>query len=600
MLRISVIIPVVNENEKIERSIEYLKKQTIGLNNTEIIIVSGCMASVGDRLEKIEKDMPENVIIVVADEGMARNGLLNIGLEHVSGDYVFFLLPGDALNIKLLEMVEFYEDISPDIISFSLTKSHDSFEFFEFEPFRPEKIAVERFLSSYQRKQLLASESLDERFLCNAYNTDFLRSTGQIFGDEEGEDDISFTYPLFFIANTIIHTNDHGYCRFEKYRIDEDMSQRADPIKRISNRMVIQTRLLELLTGIPELYEEYQNLINAHFFKEYYLKNIDLARGTLQDSSDFEELLKIMRLVCSKIVPQWCDNEFLSALGRNEAEKTALLACDEKNIKDIWTRIESDSLVSVIIATHNRAQYIARSIECILMQTWRNLELIIVDDGSTDDTERIVKGFKDSRIKYLKNEENKGVSYSRNRGISAARGKYIVYQDDDDLCRLDKLEKQILCMEACSDKIGIAYCKTLNHAKEIGGIFDEPVIEIPDVKENSSGYQGFIFPRLLKKNFVACTSMIIRKECFDKVGMFDESLFAYEDWDMTLRIAREYLVCFMEEPLYDYYQRRTGLASNSDSEHKRRVIQALYDVDVKFKKDREKYGIESTFVISSQ
>ena len=113
----------------------------------------------------------------------------------------------------------------------------------------------------------------------------------------------------------------------------------------------------------------------------------------------------------------WCENEYLSGLGRLEAETIAFLHDTNQGAEEICKKLVEEGLVSVIIATHNRAQYIARSIECILMQTWRNIELLIIDDGSTDNTEEIVNSFNDQRIVYIKNETNKGVSYSRNRGI---------------------------------------------------------------------------------------------------------------------------------------------------------------------------------------
>lgn len=604
MPKFSVVIPFINEKENIERSVAYLDKQTLADKDVEIIVVNGLGESVQDRLSAIEQADSENVMLIMADKGASKSELLNAGMDYATGDYIFFLRAGDALNVRLFEGVAACVN-GADIISFGLTRVHDSFEFWELEPFDFEKISVTNIDSPYEKKRFLFGDEYDERYLCNAYNLGFLRDVGQIFAGDAEDDDYSFAYPLYLLAGSVMHTKDHGYCRYERYEessrtcADNKEQEIFDVTNRISSRMTIQTALFELLCGIPELYQEYKDLIAAHFFREYYLRNMELVKSAKVNEDVFADLFPIMKMVLDKVVPDWSENEFLSALNRQESETVALLHDMSIGAGGICQTLEEAGLVSVIIATHNRAQYIRKSIECILMQTWKNLELIIIDDGSTDNTEEIVKEFADGRITYLRNDTNKGVSVSRNRGISASKGEYIIYQDDDDLCRLDKIEKQVLLMEKQTAGVGMAYCMTLNHAKGLNGIMDEPVIRIPDNKKFSKGLYGFLFPRLLGRNFVACTAMIIRKECFDKVGLFDETLFAYEDWDMTLRLAKEYDVGYIDEPLYDYYQRRTGLASNQDPEHRKKVIKALYDIDVKYKKDREKYGVKSKFVLKT-
>ncbi|WP_026488702.1 glycosyltransferase family 2 protein [Butyrivibrio sp. XBB1001] len=594
MMKASVIIPLLDEKENLERSIKYLEKQKQEDIDVEIIIVNGLGERVEDRLRKIEQNDPEHIILVMSDSS-SKCDLLNLGIDYANGDYVFFLRAGDYLNVKLLAMVKEYD---VQIISYKMTIVHEAFEYFELEPVTPDKAIITVVDSPHQRKVLLTSGEVDEKYLCNAYSLHFLRDVGQRFTNEGSDEDISFAYPLFFFADKIVHTADHGYCKCvgftEKTLVGEGQTAGEN---RISSRMAIQTELFELIQSIPELYTEYKELVDAHFFKEYYLKNMDIARACLINTRVFNELFKIIKLVSDKVVPVWCENEYLSGLGRLEAETIAFLHDTNQGVEEICKKLVEEGLVSVIIATHNRAQYIARSIECILMQTWKNIELLIIDDGSTDNTEEIVNSFNDQRIVYIKNETNKGVSYSRNRGIRASKGKYIVYQDDDDYCRLDKIEKQVLFMESQSKNVGMAYCMTLNYAWVLDGDLTKPVIRIPNFKDNKLGYQGFIFPRLLRKNFVACTSMIIKRECFDKVGLFDESLFAYEDWDMTLRISKEYDVGYIDEPLYDYYQRNKGLASNQDPRHREKVIKALYDIDVKYKDEREKYGIKSNFIL---
>ena len=98
--------------------------------------------------------------------------------------------------------------------------------------------------------------------------------------------------------------------------------------------------------------------------------------------------------------------------------------------------------ISVIIPTYNRAKSIIDSINSVLKQTYHNLEIIIIDDGSTDNTESLISNLNDDRIKYVKLNENKGANFARNEGIKIASGKYITFQDSDDLYHLDKIERQ--------------------------------------------------------------------------------------------------------------------------------------------------------------
>ncbi len=104
-------------------------------------------------------------------------------------------------------------------------------------------------------------------------------------------------------------------------------------------------------------------------------------------------------------------------------------------------------LVSVIMPSYNTGRFIAESIKSVLLQTYSNLELIIVDDCSTDNTDEVVSGFNDSRIKYIKNDHNSGAAISRNKAIKMAKGRWIAFLDSDDLWTADKLEKQISFME---------------------------------------------------------------------------------------------------------------------------------------------------------
>jgi len=211
--------------------------------------------------------------------------------------------------------------------------------------------------------------------------------------------------------------------------------------------------------------------------------------------------------------------------------------------------------VSVIIPTYNRAHLIGRSIKSVLSQSYQDFEIIIVDDGSTDNTEEVVSSFNDERIRYIRHGENKGEAAARNMGIRVARGKYIASQDSDDEWLPEKLAKQIELLKNTPPKVGVAYTgfwKIENNEKTY----------IPFSWVNQK--EGDIHKELLKGNFIGSPATLIRRECFKKVGMFDEKLFHLVDWEMWLRVSKYYHFKFIDEPLLITYYDLDNVSTNQN------------------------------------
>ncbi|GAH74960.1 unnamed protein product, partial [marine sediment metagenome] len=171
--------------------------------------------------------------------------------------------------------------------------------------------------------------------------------------------------------------------------------------------------------------------------------------------------------------------------------------------------VKNKPTVSVIIPTYNRAYLIGRAIQSVLNQTYQDFEIIVVDDGSTDDTEEIVRSFKDKRIGYVRHEKNKGAAAARNTGIKAAKSEYIAFQDSDDEWLPEKLEKQMKVFENAPPEVGVVYTDFLR-------IKGNKKIHIPFSWVTQK--EGNIHKELLKGNFVTTQSVVIRKKCFKKSG----------------------------------------------------------------------------------
>ena len=197
-------------------------------------------------------------------------------------------------------------------------------------------------------------------------------------------------------------------------------------------------------------------------------------------------------------------------------------------------------LVSAVISTYNRQDKLKRAIASVLNQTLREIEIIIVDNASTDKTEEVVKSFDDRRIFYIKHEVNKGGPAARNTGIRAAKAPLIALLDDDDEWFAEKLEKQVKRIKAASQKVGLVYVGT--------EIYDERKRLVQQV--NHPQYRGNVYQRLLLSTILgSVSSVLIKRECFDKAGMFDEQLTSCQDWDMWLRIAQYFEFDFVDQPL---------------------------------------------------
>jgi glycosyltransferase involved in cell wall biosynthesis len=196
--------------------------------------------------------------------------------------------------------------------------------------------------------------------------------------------------------------------------------------------------------------------------------------------------------------------------------------------------------VSVIIPTYNRAQFITQAIKSVLKQTLRDFELIIIDDGSTDNTKEII-GSNNYWLRYYF-QENKGVSAARNLGIRLAEGEYIAFLDSDDTWRKQKLAHQMAFFEQNPEY-------KICHTNETWYRHGEHLNQ----KKKHQKFSGWILEQLLPICIVSPSSVVIHREVFNKAGFFDETLPVCEDYDLWLRIGVFYPFLFLDKPLIIKY-----------------------------------------------
>ena len=218
--------------------------------------------------------------------------------------------------------------------------------------------------------------------------------------------------------------------------------------------------------------------------------------------------------------------------------------------------------VSVIIPTYNRVHILKEAINSVLSQKYNDLELIVVDDGSTDETKKLVSSYT-THLTYIY-QEHQGVSSARNRGIECAQGDYIAFLDSDDLWLPDKLCLQMKFMENHPDTL-ICYTEE---------IWIRKGMRVNPMKKHRK-YSGMIFEHCLPLCIVSPSSVLIVRSLFEEVGKFDEKFEVCEDYDLWLRISVQYPIYLIDTPLIIKRGGHTDQLSQKTSGQDRFRIKAL-------------------------
>jgi glycosyltransferase involved in cell wall biosynthesis len=230
--------------------------------------------------------------------------------------------------------------------------------------------------------------------------------------------------------------------------------------------------------------------------------------------------------------------------------------------------------ISVIIPTYNRVHLIGKAIKSVLNQTYQDFEIIVVDDGSTDNTEEVVKSFTDIKIHYICHKHNRGASAARNTGIKVSRGEYIAFLDSDDEWLPEKLDKQMKRFNNESSEVGVVYTGDY--------YIDEKDKKVKKV--HIPRKEGYIYEELLAGNYIGTPSaLLVKKECFTKAGLFDEDLPACEDYDMWFRIAKYYKFRYVNDLLVICLIHNNQMTGNSEL-----MIEGIKRIQTKYSKEFRK------------
>ena len=214
-------------------------------------------------------------------------------------------------------------------------------------------------------------------------------------------------------------------------------------------------------------------------------------------------------------------------------------------------------MVSIIIPTYNREKVIGRAIQSVLQQTYEYYEILVIDDASTDCTQEVVEQIADDRIRYICLEQNKGAAHARNVGICESRYDYIAFLDSDDEWLPAKLELQMRKMLKSPEEVGFIYCRMGGGPYEEYESFVCPPWELP-----AEVLEGNMFQRILMHNVIGMPTILVRRNCLEQSGGFKEGIQCLEDWEWILRIARNWLIGFVDENLVEIHKSAGSVSAN--------------------------------------
>lgn len=201
--------------------------------------------------------------------------------------------------------------------------------------------------------------------------------------------------------------------------------------------------------------------------------------------------------------------------------------------------VKASPLVTVVATCYNHAPFLSECLDSILAQTYKNLDIIITDDHSTDNSVQLIDAWiEKNRVKctFLKHDKNLGLCRTLNQVLACSRGQYISGLATDDVWFPDKIEKQVSILEKQPERVGVLYTDALV-IEGNGSVLETSFIRHHGLRQRPP--TGDVFRALWQGNFIPAMTTMVRRSCYERVGGYDEDLY-FEDWDMWLRIARQY------------------------------------------------------------
>ena len=565
--KVTVLMPVYNGEKYLCEAIESILNQTF--TDFEFLIIDD--GSTDRSVEIIKSYDDPRIRLEVNVSNLKLSKALNKGLDIACGEYVARMDCDDiSLPDRLYKQVTFMDNHPEVGICGTWVETFgDLCGYFLRHPADPETIKAKLFFDSYLAHPTVIMRLASLNKYCLRYANLFAEDYGLWVK-------ASFLFPLANIPEVLL-----------KYRItSKSFGQTYEHQQRMAVLEIHKSNLARLgITNIDEkTFEIHRQIvfqpdaINSRQLitkADEWLRKLQAANRVKQcyPEISFSRLLaERWSAVCSAAqgLGYWTWDTFwqspLSLSVELSMDDIARFkeVCGEKLEEscreDVSNRTDKQG-IDVIIPVYNGAAFIKDAIISVANQTYRPNQIVVVDDGSTDDTQKIVfdcKGELSITVIYIK-QDNGGLSSARNTGIMACVSQYIAFLDADDIWEPDKLRKQIQIFNQSKYKnLGVVYCDYSNI--DLAG---HPLDNFPCYKLDTS-IQGNVSEQLLINNVIASSGsgVLIKRECFERVGVFDEVLPTCEDWDMWMRISKFYEYDYVNERLTKLRRNPNSMSKN--------------------------------------
>ena len=216
--------------------------------------------------------------------------------------------------------------------------------------------------------------------------------------------------------------------------------------------------------------------------------------------------------------------------------------------------------VSIILPVYNRSSSLEYSMRSVLDQSYRDLELIVVDDASSEDLKPIVEGFEDHRVRYIRRDENGGASAARNTGLAAAKGKFIAFQDSDDLWLPNKLQLQVGLLEGLPGDVGVVLHSKVLYGSGPDGTYGVGLVSMrpPPAKIMKPGEDQV--RKYLTDNRISLQNALFRRDCYPEKLWFDDVTRSNADWAFTSSLAQHTKIVEFPEPVVMAFSSPDGIS----------------------------------------
>lgn len=540
--KVSVIMPLYNAEKYVEKTINSILSQTF--SDFELLIIDDCPTDGTLAVISLIDDSRIRVIHNETNKGIAFSR--NVGLQNARGEYIALMDDDDLASEDRFEKEVEYLDNHSDIDvvggSMVLIDENDN-EITMRTPMiaNPDIIWADILFQC----PMTNSSAMFRRRIVSDYN---IRYHDNMYGME----DYRFWTEVSNVAK--IYNFDNV---FLKWRVtDRSETTKVQTLKEKERRDKFAEIQIHALKSRDYEFSEQELKLFTYIFNEnkdaeckdlisaYALTRKLYLQTKLKHNDKSEAMLYTAR------------NRYLQVAMREKIQLNHALG---KKGFGSTEQLEKSPLVSVIIPTHNRADLLERSVLSVLRQTYNNIEVIIIDDGSTDSTREVTRKIceKETNVFCYHLEENKGPAIARNYGVAKANGTYVAFHDDDDEWHVDKLDIQMGKMLS-EQSIDMTFAQMARYR-------DNTLLYIVDRDLEWERIRGQFLQKILLVNYVGAPTIVIKKEAFQKLGGFEESISAIEDWEFAIKAAIYLKVEFIPTPLIDVHVSKASVSRDLDA-----------------------------------